>query len=53
VARVYGVDEAIRRRARAWHRLGPWHEVLYGIDTNDDGYVASGLAGVRLRLSDA
>lgn len=49
-ATAYGADGELRRRARAWHRLGPWHEVLYGLDTGDDGYVASGLAGVRRRL---
>jgi aminoglycoside phosphotransferase (APT) family kinase protein len=53
VAEAYGADDAIRRRALDWHRLGPWHEVLYGIDTDDDGYVASGLAGVHARLGGA
>jgi aminoglycoside phosphotransferase (APT) family kinase protein len=53
VAEAYGVDDSMRRRAYAWHQLGPWHEVLYGIDTGEDGYVRSGLAGVRRRLATA
>jgi aminoglycoside phosphotransferase (APT) family kinase protein len=50
VAESYGVDGPTRRRARAWHRLGPWHEVLYGLGSGPDEFVASGLAGVRARL---
>ena len=50
VAEAYGGDELTRRRAWAWHRLGPWHEVLYGLGSGPDGFVASGLAGVRQRL---
>ena len=53
VAEAYGVDDSMRRRAHAWHQLGPWHEVLYGLDTGEDGYVRSGLAGVRKRLATA
>jgi hypothetical protein len=52
VAETYGVDEPTRRRAWAWHQLGPWHEVLYGLGGGPEGYVASGLAGVRRRLGD-
>ncbi len=33
VAEAYGADEGVHSRANAWHRLGPWHEVLYGLDT--------------------
>jgi aminoglycoside phosphotransferase (APT) family kinase protein len=51
IAEAYGADESMRRRAYAWHQLGPWHEVLYGFDTGEDGYVQSGLAGVRRRLA--
>ncbi|MGH3484957.1 MAG: phosphotransferase [Nocardioidaceae bacterium] len=51
IAETYGVEDSTRRRARAWHLLGPWHEVLYGFDIGDDDYVASGLAGVRKRLT--
>lgn len=53
VAETYGVDDSTRRRAHAWHLLGPWHEVLYGFDIGDDDYVASGIAGVRKRLAEA
>ena len=53
VAEAYGADESMRRRAHAWHQLGPWHEVLYGFDIGEDGYVQSGLAGVRKRLATA
>jgi aminoglycoside phosphotransferase (APT) family kinase protein len=51
IAEAYGADESMRRRAHAWHQLGPWHEVLYGFDTGEDGYVRSRLAGVRERLA--
>jgi aminoglycoside phosphotransferase (APT) family kinase protein len=37
-------------RARFYHRLGPWHEVLYGLDENRPELVASGLDGIRARL---
>jgi aminoglycoside phosphotransferase (APT) family kinase protein len=51
VAEAYGVDDRTGRRAWAWHQLGPWYEVLYGLGTGPDGFVASGLAGVRQRLA--
>ena len=44
------VDDDFRRRALFYHRLGPWHEVVYGMETGRPGYIDSGLAGVRLRL---
>ncbi len=47
---AYGVTDELRERALIWHRLGPWHEVLYGNDIGDPQVVASGLAGVRDRL---
>ena len=50
VAGAYGADHGTRERSCFYHRLGPWHEVVYGIDTGQDGFVASGLEGVRLRL---
>lgn len=37
-------------RAAFFHLLGPWHEVLYGVDYGLPHYVESGLAGVRARL---
>ncbi|MET9338481.1 aminoglycoside phosphotransferase family protein [Nonomuraea sp. NPDC003804] len=50
VAAEYGVSEQERDRALVWHRLGPWHEVLHGLDTDDPSSVESGLAGVVTRL---
>ncbi len=37
-------------RAAFFHLLGPWHEVLYGVDFGLPQHVESGLAGVRERL---
>jgi len=44
------VDPLFRDRALYFHRLGPWHEVLFGLRTGRHELVASGLAGVRDRL---
>lgn len=52
LAAAYGVTEELRRRARDWHALGPWHEVVYGADTGQPAFVASGLAGVVRRLQE-
>jgi aminoglycoside phosphotransferase (APT) family kinase protein len=41
---------AFRARALFYHRLGPWHEVLYGLQRGRPDLVASGLSGVRQRL---
>jgi aminoglycoside phosphotransferase (APT) family kinase protein len=43
-------DDHLRERALFYHRLGPWHEVVYGLERGGDAYVQSGLAGVRRRL---
>jgi aminoglycoside phosphotransferase (APT) family kinase protein len=52
--RAYGdrrrPDDTLRARALGYHRLGPWHEVLYGIEHGRREMIASGLAGVRQRL---
>ncbi|SDJ57486.1 hypothetical protein SAMN04488074_102415 [Lentzea albidocapillata subsp. violacea] len=50
LAEAYGVTRELRDRALIWHRLGPWHEVLYGNDIGDPELVEVGLAGVRDRL---
>jgi aminoglycoside phosphotransferase (APT) family kinase protein len=50
VAETYGAAPAVLRRARDWHLLGPWHEVLHGLETDRPDFVASGLAGTRDRL---
>jgi aminoglycoside phosphotransferase (APT) family kinase protein len=44
------VDDRFRRRALFFHRIGPWHEVVYGLDRQDESFVASGLDGIRARL---
>jgi aminoglycoside phosphotransferase (APT) family kinase protein len=46
----WDVDDELRRRARIYHRLGPWFEVHYGDFTDQPQWVRSGLAGVRSRL---
>ena len=46
----YPVDEAQFERAGYYHRLGPWHEVLFGLERGRPALVESGLAGVRKRL---
>jgi aminoglycoside phosphotransferase (APT) family kinase protein len=50
VARVYGVDGTLRERSLVYHRLGPWYEVVHGLDTSQERFVTSGLDGVRARL---
>jgi aminoglycoside phosphotransferase (APT) family kinase protein len=46
----WGVDAELRRRARIYHRLGPWFEVEHGVRTEQPRFVRTGLAGVRSRL---
>jgi aminoglycoside phosphotransferase (APT) family kinase protein len=43
-------DRGFRARARLYHRLGPWYEVVHGQTTGCPELVESGLAGVRERL---
>ncbi len=50
LATAYGVTPALRERGLLWHRLGPWWEVLAGVDYLGEEYVESGLAGVLSRL---
>ncbi|MFB7723578.1 phosphotransferase [Nocardia sp. NPDC056100] len=51
VTRTYGVTVQLRARAQIWHRLGPWHEVIHGLDIDGAAVVEDGLAGVLTRLS--
>ncbi len=51
VARTYGVDAEVRERSLLYHQLGPWYEVVYGLETAQSRFVTSGLEGVRRRLS--
>ena len=50
VARTYRVDPDVRGRSLFYHRLGPWYEVAYGLETGQERFVASGVGGVRARL---
>lgn len=49
-AGTYGVDAELRERSLFYHRLGPWYEVIYGLETGQHRFVASGVEGVRARL---
>jgi len=46
----WDVDPDLRRRARFYHRLGPWYEAHYGVFTSRPAHVERGLAGIRQRL---
>ena len=46
----WDVDPDLRRRARFYHRLGPWYEAHYGLFTDQPAAVERGLAGIRDRL---
>jgi aminoglycoside phosphotransferase (APT) family kinase protein len=51
VVAAYGSDDpSLRDRALFFHRLGPWHELHYGLHFDQPCFVESGLAGVRGRL---
>jgi hypothetical protein len=52
IGEAYGsvAGDALTARAVNWHRLGPWHEVIYGLDVGRPEFVDRGLAGVRDRL---
>jgi aminoglycoside phosphotransferase (APT) family kinase protein len=47
----WDVDPDVRRRARFYYRLAPWHEAHYGLFTNRPAHTERGLAGIRDRLS--
>jgi aminoglycoside phosphotransferase (APT) family kinase protein len=49
---AYGgdVDDSLLARARFYHVLGPFYEVVYGQLTDQPEFVTSGLEGVRRRL---
>ena len=50
LAETYGVGDALRARALVFHKLGPWHEALHGLETDQPQLVTSGLAALRERL---
>lgn len=43
-------DDQTGSRALFYHRLGPWWEVIHGLEEDEPNYVRSGLTGVRQRL---
>jgi aminoglycoside phosphotransferase (APT) family kinase protein len=45
-------DDDLPARALFFHRLGPWHEVLHGLEFERPELVTTGLGGVRARLPD-
>jgi aminoglycoside phosphotransferase (APT) family kinase protein len=47
---AYRPDTELVARARDWHMLGPWHEVLYGLGDGGPEFVESGLEGTVRRL---
>lgn len=49
---TYGVDSRALERALFYYRLGPWHEVVYGLDAGLPRFVRSGIEGIRRRLPD-
>ncbi len=51
VRSAYGLDDTVDRRALDWRLLGPWHEVLYGLDIDEPDWVRSGMQGVEKRLN--
>jgi aminoglycoside phosphotransferase (APT) family kinase protein len=46
----WDVDPELRRRARFYHRLGPWYEAHYGLFTGRPAHVERGVAGILDRL---
>ena len=46
----WDVDPDLRRRARFYHRLGPWYEAHYGLFTNKPAHFERGVAGIMDRL---
>jgi aminoglycoside phosphotransferase (APT) family kinase protein len=48
--RVYAPRSDELRRSLDWYRMGPWHEVLWGLDEGGTAYVQSGLQGIHDRL---
>lgn len=51
-ARELRADADLAGRALFYHRLGPWYEVVYGLDESRPELVDSGLQGIRARLPD-
>ncbi len=47
---AYAPEPALLARGLDWHLMGPWHEVLFGLDTGQPDFVDSGLSGTIDRL---
>jgi aminoglycoside phosphotransferase (APT) family kinase protein len=45
-----GADNGLLGRALFYYRIGPWHEVVYGLDGAGEDFVSNGLNGLRSRL---
>jgi len=43
-------DSRFRARARFAYALMPWHDITYGLDTDQPAFIDEGLAGLRARL---
>ena len=43
-------DETFEYRANAYLQIGPFHEVIYGQETDQPEFVSSGLEGIRSRI---
>ena len=43
-------DETFMYRANAYLQIGPFHEVIYGQETDQPEFVRSGLEGIRARI---
>ncbi|WP_188837732.1 phosphotransferase [Flexivirga endophytica] len=50
VLETYRPAREVLARARDWHMLSPWHEVLFGLDTQHDELISSGLTEAIARL---
>ena len=50
VLRAYAPSRVELQRSFDWYRMGPWHEVLWGLDEGGAAFVRSGLEGVHSRL---
>lgn len=50
VAVAYDIDAEVRERSLFYHRLGPWFEVAYGLETAEQRLLASGMKRLRERL---
>jgi hypothetical protein len=46
-------DETFRQRAKVYWQIGPFHEVLYGLDIDKRDHIDAGLAGIRRRVTEA